>query len=157
MCVSFFPRRRELRMQKLMSYLLRTQNLKVLPSKPGVGQYIAIHATPTARDFFLANFNPSRPVTCIFFSKTSPEFFLCWLLFLTLLSVSHGSIDYCFNSRMQDIELTQNKTHRRHILDQTNNKFFFIYAKRKQHFSLEVIANTSCLILTAMQTPLQTV
>ena len=26
----------------------------VLPLKPGVGQYIAIHATLTARDFFLA-------------------------------------------------------------------------------------------------------
>ena len=137
MCVSFFPRRRELRMQKLMSYLLRTQNLKVLPSKPGVGQYIAIHATPTARDFFLANFNPSRPVTCIFFSKTSPEFFLCWLLFLTLLSVSHGSIDYCFNSRMQDIELTQNKTHRRHILDQANNKIFLFMRKENNAFLLK--------------------
>ena len=41
---------------------------------PGVGQYIAIHATLTAKDFFLAYFYPSGPFTCIF-SKTSPDFF----------------------------------------------------------------------------------
>ena len=45
--------------------------------KPGVGQYIAIYATLTAREFFLAYFYPSSPFTCIF-SKTSPNFFLCW-------------------------------------------------------------------------------
>ena len=51
----------ELRTQKLKSYLLRTQSLKVLPLKPGLGLGIAIHATLTARDFFLANFkNISR-------------------------------------------------------------------------------------------------
>ena len=50
--------------------------LKILPLKPGVGQYIATHATPTARGFLLANFYTSGPFTCIF-SKTSPEFFLC--------------------------------------------------------------------------------
>ena len=44
--------------------------LKVLPLKPGVGQYIAIHATLTARDFFLANFYPSSPFIYIF-SKVS--------------------------------------------------------------------------------------
>ena len=31
----------------------------------------------TAREFFLAYFYPSSPFTCIF-SKTSPNFFLCW-------------------------------------------------------------------------------
>ena len=46
----------------------------VLPFKPGVGQYIAIHATLTAREFFLAYFYPSSSFTCIF-SKTSPNFF----------------------------------------------------------------------------------
>ena len=61
----------ELQTQKLKSHLLRTQSLNVLPLKPGVGQYIAIHATLTARDFFLAYFYPSSPFTCIF-SKTSP-------------------------------------------------------------------------------------
>ena len=70
------PRSEELRMQKLKFHLVRTQSLNVLPLKPGVGQYIAMHAMLTARDFFLANFYPSSPFTCIF-SKTSPKFFLC--------------------------------------------------------------------------------
>ena len=39
--------------------------------KPGVGQYIAIHATLTDRDFFLVYFYPSGPFTCIF-SKPLP-------------------------------------------------------------------------------------
>ena len=50
------PRSGELWKQKLKSHLMRTQSLKVLFLKPGVGQYIAMHATLTARDFFLANF-----------------------------------------------------------------------------------------------------
>ena len=65
----------ELRTQKSKSHLLRTQ-LEGSPRKPGVGQYIATHATLTARDFFLVNVYLSGPFTCIF-SKTSPEFFLC--------------------------------------------------------------------------------
>ena len=49
--------------------------LKRSPLKPGVGQYIAIHATLTARDFFLANFY--FPVhSPALFSKTSPELLL---------------------------------------------------------------------------------
>ena len=72
------PPNGELRTQKLKSHLVRTQSFKVLPLKPGVGQYIAIHATLTARDFFLAYCYPSGPFTCIF-SKLSPDFFLCWL------------------------------------------------------------------------------
>ena len=63
----------ELRTQKLKSHLVRTQRLNVLPLKSGVGQYIALHATLTSRDFFLAYFHPSSPFTCIF-SKTSPSF-----------------------------------------------------------------------------------
>ena len=47
------PRSGELRTQKLKSHLLRTQSFNVLPLKPGVGQYLAIHATLTARDSFL--------------------------------------------------------------------------------------------------------
>ena len=69
------PRSGELRTQKLKSHLVKTQSLNVLPLKPGVGQYIAIHATLTARDFFLAYIYPSGPFTCIF-SKTSPDLFL---------------------------------------------------------------------------------
>ena len=75
----------ELRTQKLKSHLLRTQSSKVLILKPGVGPYMAIYATHTARDFFLAYFYPSGPFTCIF-SKTSPDFSLCWL-WLTLVPV----------------------------------------------------------------------
>ena len=68
------PRGWELRAQKLKSHLLSTQSLKVLPLKPGVGQYIVMHVTRTARDFSLAHFYPSGPFTCIF-SKTFPQFF----------------------------------------------------------------------------------
>ena len=64
--------------KKLKSHLVRTQSLNVLPLKSGVGQNIAIHTTLTAKNFFLAYFYPSGPFTCIF-SKTSPNFFLCWL------------------------------------------------------------------------------
>ena len=73
--VECFPCSGEVRTQKLKSLLLRTQSLKALPLKPGVGQYIAMHAALTAKEFFLANFYPSGPFTCIV-SKTSPEFFL---------------------------------------------------------------------------------
>ena len=47
--------------------------LKGSPLKLGIGQGIVIHATLTARDFFLANFYPSGPFTCIF-SKALPSF-----------------------------------------------------------------------------------
>ena len=68
------PRTGELRTQKLKSHLPRIQSLKVLPLKTGKDQYLAIHATLIARDFFVADFYPSGPFTCIFL-KTSPEFF----------------------------------------------------------------------------------
>ena len=74
MSLCFRHRSGELRTQKLKPHLVRTQSLKVLPLKPGESQYIAIHATLTARDFFLPYFYPSGPFTC-FFSKTSPDFF----------------------------------------------------------------------------------
>ena len=80
----FFPCSGELRTQKLKSHLVRTQSLNVLPFKPGVDQYIAINATLTARDFFLAYFYPSGPFTCIFFQNLF-RFFLCWLWLI------HGS------------------------------------------------------------------
>ena len=63
------PRSGELRTQKLKSHLVRTKSVNVFPLKPGVGQYMTIHATLTARDFFLAYFYPSDPFTCIFFPK----------------------------------------------------------------------------------------
>ena len=65
-CLAVWPRSGELRTQKLRSRLMRTQSLNVLPLKPGVGQYIAIHATLTARDVLLAYFYLSGPFTCIF-------------------------------------------------------------------------------------------
>ena len=46
---------------EIKSHLVRKESLNVLPSKPGVGQYIAIHATLTARDFFLAYFYSFGP------------------------------------------------------------------------------------------------
>ena len=64
------PRSGELQTRKLKSHLMRTQSLNFDPLKPRVGQYIAIHATLTARYFFLAYFYPSGPFNCIF-SRTS--------------------------------------------------------------------------------------
>ena len=65
----------ELQMQKLKSHLVRAQSLNVLPSQPGVGQHIALHAMLTAKDFFLAYFYPSSPFTCIIFYQNLPLFF----------------------------------------------------------------------------------
>ena len=67
------PRSGELRTQNLKSHLLRTQSLNVLPLKPGEGQYIAIRATLTARDFFLAYFYTSVHSPA-FFPKPLPIF-----------------------------------------------------------------------------------
>ena len=64
----------ELRTQKLKSHAMRTPGLKVFLLKPWVGQYIAMHATFTARDFFLTNFYPSGPFTCIFSRNLSRVF-----------------------------------------------------------------------------------
>ena len=60
----FFFLRWLLRTQKLKSHQMRRQRLKILPLKSGVGQYIAMHATLTARYFF----------TCIFFPNLSRVF-----------------------------------------------------------------------------------
>ena len=67
-----WPRSGELRTQKLKSHTLRTQSLKFFSLKPGVGPFIAIHATLTSRDFILADFYPSGPFTYIF-SKPLPS------------------------------------------------------------------------------------
>ena len=73
MCFAL-PRSRGLRTQKLKTHLMRTQSLKVLLFKPGVDQYIAMHATLTAGDFFLAYFYPSSPFTLHFFQNLSQFF-----------------------------------------------------------------------------------
>ena len=71
-----FIRNRVQRRQKLKIHLLRTQTSKVLRLKPGAGLCIAMHATPTARNFFLANFYPPDPFTYFssFFQKASRVF-----------------------------------------------------------------------------------
>ena len=92
---SLRPRSGELRTQKLKSHLVRTLSLNVLPFKPGVGQYIAIHATLTAREFFLDYFYPSSPFTCIFFQNLSQFFpvLACRIKEVTLLDA--GSLVEC--------------------------------------------------------------
>ena len=73
--LSSLPRRGELRTQKLKSHLVRAQSLNFLPLKPGVGQYIAIHATLTARDFFFAClFLHFRSIRLHFFQNLSRFF-----------------------------------------------------------------------------------
>ena len=67
------PRSGELRMQKLKSHLARTQSLNVLPLKPGVGHNEDMHASPTARDFFI-ELSTFRSIHLHFF-QTSPDFF----------------------------------------------------------------------------------
>ena len=62
----------ELLTQKVKSHLVRTQSLNVLPLKAGVGQYIAIDATLTARDFFLISTLPVHSPA--FFPKPVPIF-----------------------------------------------------------------------------------
>ena len=69
---SYSSRDGERRTQKLKSHLLRTQSLNVLPLKPGVGQYIAVHATLTARDFFLISTLPAHSSA---FFKNLPRFY----------------------------------------------------------------------------------
>ena len=70
----------ELRTQKLKSHQVRTQSWHVLSFKPRLGQYVAIHATLTARDFFLAI--SSVPVH-------SPVFFQKPLLISPVLAVAN--------------------------------------------------------------------
>ena len=69
--------------RKLKFHLVRTESLNVFPFKPEVGQYIAIHATLTARVFFLAYFYPSGPFTCVFSKPLPISPVLVWL--------THGS------------------------------------------------------------------
>ena len=64
---------------EIKSLLVRTQSLNVLPLKPGVGQYIAIHATLTASDFFLAYVYSSGLFTCIFPNLSRLLLFWQWL------------------------------------------------------------------------------
>ena len=71
------PRSGELRAQKLKPYLVRTQSLNVLPLKPGVSRYIAIHATLTAGIYSLPV--PALLVHSSAFFQNFSQFFLRWL------------------------------------------------------------------------------
>ena len=74
------PRSEELRTPKLKSHLVRTRNLNILPLKPGVGQCIAIHATLTARDFFLPVHSPAfvpKPLLISPVLAVANTWFLC--------------------------------------------------------------------------------
>ena len=73
---------------RLQSHLVRTQSWNVLPLKPGVGQFVAIHATLTARNFFLAHFYPPSPFTCILFQNCFP--------FLPVLAVVGWLVSWYF-------------------------------------------------------------
>ena len=52
--------------------------IKGFPFKTWSRSVKAMHDTSTAKDFFLVNFYPPEPFTCIF-SKSSPDFFPYWL------------------------------------------------------------------------------
>ena len=72
-CIGQFPGAAQSALQKAIHYPFQKQYKYSVRLKPGVGQYIAIHATLSARDFLLAYFYPFGPLTYIF-SKTSPDF-----------------------------------------------------------------------------------
>ena len=97
-----FTRSGELRTQKLRSHLLKTQRSEVLPFKFRVNQHMAMHATLTSREFFLANFYPPGRFICIF-SKTSLEFFL-HQLWLTPAPVSACKINRSASLSLQTID-----------------------------------------------------
>ena len=65
------PRSGELRTQKLEFHLRITQSL-TFSFKAWSRSVCSHNATLTAKDFFLADFYPSGPFTCIF-SKTCPD------------------------------------------------------------------------------------
>ena len=73
--LSPLPRNGELLTQRLKSHLVRTQSLNALPLNSGVGPYIAIHTTLTARDFFLAY--STLPVHSPAFFQNLSRFFSC--------------------------------------------------------------------------------
>ena len=52
---------------------MRTQSSKVLPSKPGVGQIIDLHASPAARDIFLSRFYLPLPALAPMWARRTEE------------------------------------------------------------------------------------
>ena len=65
-------------MRKIRSHLWRIQSSNLVPFKSGIGQYIAMHATLMARDFFCANFYRSVHSPALF-PKPVLIFVCCWL------------------------------------------------------------------------------
>ena len=70
------PRSGVLQKQKVKTDRLRTPSSKFLPLKPGVSQNIALHVSPTVRDFFLAKLYLPGPITFILL-QTSLWLSLC--------------------------------------------------------------------------------
>ena len=68
------PRSGELRTQKLKSHLVRTQSLNVLPFKPGVDQYIAIHCYAYCQGVLPCLFLPFQSIHLHFFQNLSQFF-----------------------------------------------------------------------------------
>ena len=84
-----------LRAQKLRSPLLRKnpELTNVLPLKPEVGQNVALHASPTARDFChvqIFTFYVHSP-SFLFFSKFSPYFLTALVLTIAVSRVGPPS------------------------------------------------------------------
>ena len=77
-----------MQMQKLRTPLLRTQSSKVLPVNHGVGQNIALHASLTARDFFLSKF--------FLQTKSSPQV-------LAVLAVSNAGSYVCLQTQIDHL------------------------------------------------------
>ena len=75
----FMTRSGVLRTQKLKTHLLRTHSSKFIPLKPGLGQIIAIHASPTANDLSPELISTFLVHSLSFYPKFSPKFFLGWM------------------------------------------------------------------------------
>ena len=67
---------RVLRTKKLKTYLLRTQNSRVLPLKPGAGQNTAMYASPDAWDVFFEQIFTLQVHSPAFCTKYFSDFFL---------------------------------------------------------------------------------
>ena len=63
-----------LRTQKLKTHLSRTKTSKTLPLKPGVGQNIDKHASPTAKEFSLELISTLPVHSPAFFPKSLPRY-----------------------------------------------------------------------------------
>ena len=102
--------------------LSRTQTLNVLPFKPGAGPCIAMHVTPTARDFFLANYYPSGPFTCIF---SNPLPFFSPVLAMANTG-SRFDVILCGNQKESNMTLDFKEDNRENTKDWLQNSSAFV-------------------------------